>query len=312
MNFKRILVSGGFGYIGSYLVNHLLNQGYQVGVLARSVPAHFSELAKLVDVYIADIVKPIECVPQKKYDIFIHLAAANDIDSRNAEAAIAGTVLGTRNCLEFCRSNGLKRFVYFSTFQVYGADTGQVDENTPLNPRNEYAITHVFAEEYVKMYQRNFGLEYMILRPVNLYGPPLHRNVDRWSLVPNCFCESAYARQKIVLRSSGKQIKEFISLEDLCGITTLLCQNFAERKNRVFNAAKGAPISILEIAKSTKQVYEQIFDKQCELQIESNEPAHSEILMVATDRIKELGYAYSVEHSLESDLEEIFHLLAKE
>lgn len=309
MNTKRVLISGGFGYIGSCLVQHLRSKGYAVGILARSIPAHFSDIAGDVDVYLCDISQPINCNLRQDYDLFIHLAAANDIDSKNPELALGVTVLGTRHCLDFCRRNKIKQFVYFSTFQVYGIDSGYVDENTPVRPKNEYAITHFFAEEYVKMYQRQWGIHTLILRPVNIYGAFIRNGIDRWSLVPGCFCLEAYKNKQITLLSSGRQIKDFISIHDLCGITELLCRRFQEERNKIFNVTKGFGLSILEIAQITQKAYQKLFGQECKMEIRSNEPEKSEPLIVSGDEIGKLNYNFSGKNSLEEEINKTFHLL---
>lgn len=305
----NLLISGGFGFIGSYLIDKLLAQGHTVGVISRKVPDYLIGLARKTDVYLADVTKPIRFEHARDYDIFIHLAAANDVDSFDPAAALSCTTLGTKNCLEFCKEYGIKRFIYFSTFQVYGARSSAVDEKTPLHCMNDYAITHRFAEEYVEMYQRNYGLEYIIVRPTNVYGACVHKQIDRWSLVPNCFCKEAFEKRMITLISSGRQIRNFISLEDVVNLTIILCKRFEQERNSFLNLASGCNITILEVAEMVKEIYEKIFGVCCSLYVRSDVPATSQDLTVDMTRIRGMGYVYSEGYSMRKEIEKIFRLL---
>jgi len=301
----NILISGGFGFIGSYLVNCLLNKGHNIGILSRGVPGYFESIAQRTQVHIHDVTDNITFKPSTEYDIFIHLAAANDIDSSNTLNALKVTTLGTKNCLEFCVNNNINKFIYFSTIQVYGTDSGLIDENFPLLCKNDYAITHLFAEEYVKMYHRMHALDYIILRPTNIYGSFLNLNIDRWSLVPSCFCLEAFENKTVTLLSSGKQSKDFLSLEDLTEITSLFCYNFDLHKNRTFNVARGESISILEVANLVIQLYEEVFGYKCDLKILSDIPRVGKELIVSTEKIRRLNYEYSKNHTIDKDVRRI-------
>lgn len=307
-----MLITGGSGFIGSYLVDNFLKRGYQVGVLDKTIPGYFAEQARRVDHYLADITLPLELSLRRPYDTVIHLAAANDIVSKNALDALKITTYGTKVVLDFCVKNNLKKFIYFSTFQVYGRESGFVDENTPVSCKNDYALTHYFAEEYVRMYHRRHGLDYIIVRPTNIYGAFLDREIDRWSLVPNCFCKEAFESQTITLLSSGRQERDFISLEDVINVTAALCQDFDAHKNQVFNIARGASLSILEVARMVASQYERLFEKKCSLAIKSDEPREAEPLRVNTASLEKLNYQYSREHDLAGDIEAILKLFKED
>lgn len=308
----HILITGGSGFIGSYMLDDFLRKGYQVGVLDKAVPAYFADLSRRVDLYLADITFPLQVSLRYPYDTMIHLAAANDIVSKNALDALKITTYGTKVVLDFCVRHNVKQFIYFSTFQVYGQDSGLVDENTPVSCKNDYALSHYFAEEYVRMYQRRHGIDYIIVRPTNIYGAFLYREIDRWSLVPNCFCQEAVERQTITLLSSGRQERDFISLEDVTNLTATLCQNFNSYKNQVFNLARGMSVSILEVAQLVASQYERLYEKGCTLVTKSDEPKKAERLTVNTASLQKLHYRYSHEHDLARDIEAIFKLLEEE
>jgi UDP-glucose 4-epimerase len=227
------------------------------------------------------------------YDVFIHLAAANDIDSANPETAIIATALGTKNCLEFCKKNNIKKFIYFSTFQVLGKVDGQIDENTVPEPKNDYGITHLFAEEYVKMYLATAGIEFIILRPTNIYGAPIEKGIDRWSLVPGCFCKEAYEENTITLLSSGKQKRDFLNLKDLIEVTKSLINQFDNFKNKTINVSSNNHYTIIEIAEKVKSVYQRKFNKECKLIVKSEQPLESNSYAIDRDLITSVGHQFT-------------------
>jgi UDP-glucose 4-epimerase len=306
---KKILITGGTGFIGSYMVDRFLQRGFQVGVLDKELPDYFSEMSRKVDFYLADITDPLKVNLRYPYDILIHLAAANEIVSKNSLDALRVTTYGTKVVLDFCVNNNLKKFIYFSTFHVYGRDSGRLDENAPVNCRNEYSLTHYFAEEYVRMYHLSCGLDYIILRLTNTYGSFFHRDVDRWSIVPNCFCKEAFEKQTITIFTSGQQERDFINLADVTNLTAILCQDFNTHKNQVFNLARGRSLSVLEVALLVASKYEQLFGKKCTLVIKSDQPEKAAPLMINSSLPQRLNYKYSCESDLSGDIEAIFNLL---
>ena len=265
-NVRSVLVTGGGGFIGSRMVAHLVGAGFRVGVLGRSTGA---ALPEGVAFYARDITKPLSDFPEA-YDAVVHLAGANDVDSRDPREALLATALGTRNILELSKRSEVKRVVYFSTFQVYGRSHGNISEATPVAPVNDYGITHFFAEEYVRMFGRTVGIETVRVRPSNVFGCPPSIDHDRWSLVPNCFCLEASINERVILLSSGRQYRDFISLYDVAVFTENLLK--ADRVPAVVNLVSGTCFSIHEVALIVKDAYVRLHGVPCKVDVRSNEP----------------------------------------
>lgn len=306
----NILISGATGYIGSSLINALINDNFNIGVINRTKADFFKQFENKIDMYNADIIKEIKITLKKKYSLFIHLAAANDIDSFNPEVALKATTLGTRNSLELCKKNNIKKFIYFSTFQVYGVLDGEMNEHTVKNSVNDYGITHKFAEDYVKMYHNTVGINYIILIPTNIYGSPINKHIDRWTLVPNCFCKQAFEEKKIILKSSGKQVRDFISLSDIVNVTKSLCIYFDDFKDQTMNVSSGNNFSILEIAQLVKKQYELIFHKKCDLIIKSDLPKKPNKFSINRDLISTLNHKFDNRNAVIEEINNIFNLLS--
>lgn len=303
----KVLISGGGGYIGSNLLNKIIDKSEAVGVLGRK--NNLSVQSEKNVFYEADITQPIKIELKHQYDVFIHLAAANDIDSLDPKTAMLTTVLGTKYCLDLCKANGINKFIYFSTFQVYGKVSGVMNEETVLEPVNDYAITHMQAEDYVKMFSRTTSIKHIIVRPTNIYGAPVNKDIDRWTLVPNCFCKEAVEKKTITLMSSGKQTRDFIDLNDLSNVTIMLCESFADYENTIVNGASGNNFTIVEIAGIVKEIYEDKYNEECKLVIKSDQPLEANQVSISTDMITKSGFSLSGKESIRAEISRIFDLL---
>lgn len=275
----NILMSGINGYIGSYLSDYLIKAGVGVDGIARDKVR--SCINKSAHIYVIDLLDIDNLNLHKKYDMFIHLAGANDIMSKDDDKALLDTTFATMKVLKFCLQNGINKFIYFSTFQVYGVSCGVVDEHSPLQLHNNYALTHFFAEEYIRMYSKK-GLDYLILRPTNIYGAPMDSTIERWTLVPSCFCKSCFDEQKIELLSSGKQMRNFISLSEVSQSVIRFIEQFDFVCNKCINLASNLNLTIVEVARMVQDIYFSRFCRESDLQILNEIPLCFEQLSVKT------------------------------
>jgi UDP-glucose 4-epimerase len=305
----NILVSGGSGYIGSFVIKSLLEKGNKISILSRSENDCTRFYRNSVNLIIADITKPLVFETNENFDLFIHLAAANDIDSADPAYAINASSLGTRYALDFCKRKSIKKFIYFSTYQVYGSVEGDMDEKSMLFPVNDYGITHLFAEQYIEMYNRTAQIDYIILRPTNIFGSPMFRTTDRWSLVPSCFCKEAVEKGEINLLSSGKQARDFINVEDLASITSLYSGRFDEFKNSKVNIASGNNFTIIEIAEIVARIYESNYHEKCKVNIHSENPKESNVFYICKAEIDKTGFQFGNKAEIVPEIDKIFKLL---
>jgi UDP-glucose 4-epimerase len=296
------LISGGFGFIGSYLTPRFIGEGGPVGVIARRVPPSLADVARRVDCYVHDLAEGGPLRLARRYDCFVHLAGALHSAPTASADPLSHALDVTRRCLDLCAANGIPRFVHFSTFQVYGRDHGFVDETTPVCVQNDYARAHHLAEEEVRRAQREGRLEYVIVRPTNAYGFSAHADVHRWELVPGCFCRSAVEQGQIVLRTSGLQQRDFVHLEQVATLTLGICRSFGEFRNEVVNLASGSSHSIIAVATQVQQAYERIVGRPCPLRVLSEDPPAAEPLVVGRTKTASLPYAPSRDRSLAAEI----------
>jgi nucleoside-diphosphate-sugar epimerase len=304
------LISGGFGFIGSYLTPHFIGRGGPVGVITRRVPPSFADVARRVDCYVHDLADGGPLRLARRYDCFVHLAGALRSAPTASGDPLTHALDVTRRCLDLCAANGISRFVHFSSFQVYGRDHGFVDESTPVCCRNDYARAHHLAEEEVRRAQREGRLEYVIVRPTNAYGFSAHTDVHRWELVPSCFCRSAVEQGEIVVRTSGLQRKDFVHLEQVASLTRGICESFEAFRNQVVNLASGSSQAVLAVANQVKEIYERIAGRACPVRVLAGDPPDAGPLVVSRAKTAGLPYAPSRDTSLTAEIEMTLSFLA--
>ncbi|MDJ0702087.1 MAG: NAD(P)-dependent oxidoreductase [Leptolyngbyaceae cyanobacterium MO_188.B28] len=208
---KTVIISGANGYFGGIACQYFEAQGWKVLKATRQDGA---------DIRI-DLDQPKAFSSLKidaQADLFIHTAAAHEVTCREQPyRAIFQNVAGARAALDFCVSNGIPKFVYLSTFHVFGCPTGPIDELTQPLPANDYGLSNLQAEEYVQLYTRQQKLHGMVVRPSNFFGIPADLSqCKRWSLTPLGFCRDAVEKKQIVLRTPGFQQRNFVSVLDIC------------------------------------------------------------------------------------------------
>ncbi|MGA1823523.1 MAG: NAD-dependent epimerase/dehydratase family protein [bacterium] len=259
----NILITGGTGYLGGRLAAYLHKKEPHSRILLtiknrqKNVPSWAEQFAILhMNCLDEDSIK--HCFTNRKIDCIIHLAALNEIESmKDPELAHEVNIKGTYRLLEYAYKNNVEKFIYCSTFHVYGdASAAVITEDTPAKPFHPYAITHRAAEDYVRFFQHYYGMKSLIIRLSNGYGYPMDREIDRWSLLFNDLCKQAVTTGRLVLKSSGKQYRDFISLESVARVVHYFLFVIPEMwADGLFNLGSGTSMSIVEAAQTIAQIY---------------------------------------------------------
>ena len=258
----NILITGGTGYLGGRIADHLKtarrDAEIYLTVLDASGPLPiWTENFEILQMDVLDDRSIAACFEACDFDAVIHLAAVNEVDSmKNPELAIDVNTKGVFDLLRIASAKGVKRFIYFSTFHVYGNTApGVINEDSPARPYHPYAITHRAAEDFVRCFARYRDMQTLVLRLSNGYGYPMDTCVNRWTLVFNDLCRQAVTTGKIVLTSSGRQHRDFIALGDIArGVAHFLD---AEDKwgDGLYNLGGNCSMSILQVADRVADVY---------------------------------------------------------
>ena len=215
----RVLITGGFGYIGGRLGQLLVEQGCDEVILAARKTAESPAWLPKVSVrsisWESDDSLAENC---RGVDTVVHLAGMNAQEcASKPAAALAFNGVGTARLLAAAERAKVKRFIYLSTAHVYAAPLrGIIDEQTCPMSLHPYATSHRAGEDVVRVAHRAGRIEGIVLRLSNAYGAPAHANVNCWMLLLNELCRQAVSTQRIMLRSSGLQRRDFIPLSDAC------------------------------------------------------------------------------------------------
>ncbi len=242
----RILVTGGTGFIGTHLVEALVERGHEVATVSRRVKGVNSRAQH----YMADLAAGVpEVVGQ--VDAIVHLAAAADASSSFADPLAYNRInaLGTLNMLEMARNAGAL-FVLASTQRIYRPQNVPLPENASLQPVDPYGYSKLVSETWTRMYREVFQTRTVILRFFSVFGPGalLYGGT---SGVVSIFAHRALRGEP--LRVSDGNLRDFTYVDDVVrGITLALEKPVAI--GQTFNIATGVATSIGELARAMKDV----------------------------------------------------------
>ncbi len=281
---KKILITGGRGYIGSRLSLYLSQKGFDIIPLCNSkIPDNKEWIQSMYLVLQGDLrdkatLNKIEAV---RPDAIIHLVSLDHNQSGiNVQQTLQVNVQSTWDLLSLSESIGLEKFIYFSTTQVYGQTSENVvTENTKLQPINVYGLTHKMSEDLVEFYKRSKNLDAVSLRLSNSYGEPVFHDANCWSLLINDLCQSAYENKRIVLNSDGTAVRDFIHYSTICESIAALLRTPNLRQN-AFNLSSGKSVNLFSVALLIKDLYEKRFQVNIDVYINKTEKVNVSSSMI--------------------------------
>lgn len=247
---KNALVTGGAGFIGSHLTRRLLKDGWTVTVIDnlsegdwKNLPSHPNLEKQRVS--ILDNISPFVAGKQ----IIFHLAALSGVQRSIAEPIKTHNVnvMGTLKLLVAARDAGVKKFVFSSSFVVYGEQNKlPLTENMKPDPISPYALHKQTGEEYCKLFTSLWGLPTISLRYFNVYGPGMYTSGSVSNFLPKFI--KLMAQDKIpVINGDGGQKRDFIYIDDV--IEANLLAATSPISGEVFNIGSGKNISINEVVR---------------------------------------------------------------
>lgn len=249
---ESVLVTGGAGFIGSFLTKKLLENGCKVTVLddfftgrVENLPLRDKNL-KIVESSVCDK-KIVEKLVSKNPYIF-HLAARNIIVStKNPEEDFNVNIGGTLNILMAAKKFKVKRIVYTSSVSVYGNPKYlPINEDDSINLLSPYAVSKYSGEGYCKAFYESYSIPVTILRFSNVYG------IGQWSSNPYCgvvakFFEQAMAFKNLQIHGDGEQTRDFTFVEDVVE-ATILASLSPKATGEVYNVGSGIETSVNNLA----------------------------------------------------------------
>ena len=250
----RVLVTGGAGFIGSHLVDLLASQANSIIVLDNFTSGKRENLnshlnTKNVTVIEGDVRdKKLLIDITKDIDIVYHLAVqCLRVSIKDPELNHEVNATGTLNLCIACLENKVKRLVYVSSSEAYGTAVNvPMDENHPLNPITVYGASKAAGEMYALAYYKTYGLEGMVVRPFNTYGPRSHFEGAYGEVIPK-FVLRYLCDASPVIFGDGMQTRDFTYVTDAVkGI--LMASECDNMVGQAVNIARGHEVSVSRLA----------------------------------------------------------------
>lgn len=287
---KKILVTGGAGFIGSHLCDELINQGNEVYALDNLSNGKLQNLSSRVKFIKGDILDYKTCLKSTKgIDIVYHLACLgvrhslhNPIQNHKVNAE------GTLNMLEASKNNKVDRFFYISTSEVYGdITTFPITEEGLPKPKTVYGSSKLAGENYTYSYNKCFNLKTATVRIFNNYGPRAHYEGDSGEIIPRTIVKAIYNESPVIF-GDGLITRDFFYVKDTAKSLCLLINN-QDIIGKTINIGTGVEINMKTLLKSILK--EMGLDKKIKIQYLEDRPADVSRLWVDPSKFKNLiGY----------------------
>ena len=252
---KRVLVTGGAGFIAANLIHHLL-RATPYEVVSLDALTYAGNPANLKDVmaherlsFVHGDIRDVELVAGvvSECDVIVNAAAESHVEKSIEDGAsefVTTNVEGTQILLDAIRRTPVERFILISSSEVYGtAETDPMDEDHPLNPRSPYAATKAGADRLAYAYRATYELPIVIVRPFNNYGPRQHPE----KVIPR-FVIQALEEQPLTVHGDGSASRDWLYVEDDAEAIEAVIEAGDDVVGEVINIATGVDVSVSRIA----------------------------------------------------------------
>lgn len=258
------LVTGGAGFIGSHVADHLLAMGHKVVVL-DDLSGGFQENVPRNAIFVEGSVLDHELIDRlfERYNFtyVYHLAAyaAEGLSHFIKRFNYQNNLIGSVNLINAGVNCGVKCFVFTSSIAVYGAAQSPMNESMIPLPEDSYGIAKLAVERELKVTHEMFGLDYVIFRPHNVYGE--RQNIgDRYRNVVGIFMNQLLKGEPMTIFGDGTQQRAFTHIDDVAPVIAS-CVDFPEARNQVFNVGADVPYTVNELAR----IIAEAMGKECKV-----------------------------------------------
>lgn len=247
----KIIVTGGAGFIGSHIVDALVESGYEVHIVDNLSAGKRENINPKAVLHIVDIREKEKLIPifaNAKY--VFHEAALPQVQYsiENPVETNGINVEGTLNVLEASRANSVKRVIFASSSAVYGnQETLPITESMQASPLSPYGAQKYIGEIYMKLYAQIYGLETVSLRYFNVYGPRQSATGSYASVIPR-FIEFKKMGEPMIIVGDGENKRDYVHVKDVARANLLAMTSDKVGKGEVMNLGVGESFSVNYIA----------------------------------------------------------------
>ncbi len=311
---RKVLITGGAGFVGGHVVDAHIARGDRVWViddLSSGRPANIPSRAKFVEMDIADP-RARTLIRDTDFDLINHHAAQIDVRASVADpiADARVNIVGLLNILEGARETGTRRVVFVSSGGVvYGEpEVYPTPENAPKRPVSPYGVSKLAGEHYLDSYRKVHGLDYVALRYSNVYGP--RQDPHGEAGVVAIFCNRLMDGQPLDIYGDGEQTRDYVYAEDVATANLIAAdmplKNDAGIDARAFNVCTGEATSVNTLA----TLLEEIAGARPGRVHKDARPGEVRRSVLSTARIRAMGW--SPAHTLREGLARTFRHIASE
>ena len=298
----KILVTGGAGFIGSYLVKLWLREDPEVRIVNFDKLTYCGDLSRLAELdkepryrffqgdvcdldHLAEALQGCEAV--------VHLAAETHVDRSLLDGKVffETNTSGTYTLLEAARKMGIRKFLYVSTDEVYGSrPKGFFTEKDPLNPSSPYSVSKAAADLLVTSYSHTYGMHTIVTRGSNTFGPFQYPE----KVIP-LFVSNALSNQKLPLYGDGLQVRNWIYVEDHCRGVLFAFKN--GKKGEVYNISSQNYLTNVDL---TRRLLKTLGKPESLIQKVTDRLGHDRRYAISSKKLKHLGWRekFSFDQSL--------------
>ncbi len=296
---KKLLVTGGAGFIGSEFVRQGVQRGYEIVVVDKL--SYAGDLERIKEVKdnirfykldIKDYASIDKVFKKEKPDVVIHWAAESHVDRSIEDASpfFETNVKGTQVILDISKKYEVERFLNISTDEVYGelSEDGQFYETSPLNPNSPYSVSKASADMLGRAYHRTYGLPVITVRPSNNYGPWQYPE----KLIPVIILK-ALRNEKVPVYGRGLNIREWLYVSDCVDAVFEIMEK--GKIGEIYNVGSGNERRNIEVVKLVLNLLNRSEDL---IEFVKDRPGHDFRYSLNSEKIiKEIGWKSKTDFS---------------
>lgn len=256
---KNVLVTGGFGFFGSHLIESLIKEKCHVVVVDQFenpfsyfFRQNLNHKVVFENCDITDFRHIYSVITKHEINFVFHIAAQAivDVAYHNPLGTIFTNVMGTSNILESCKQYGkVDGLLVTSTDKVYGK-LPRVDEKKPISGDHPYEVSKTSADLIARSYFKTYGLPVVVTRFGNVYG---EGDLNFSRIVPGIM-RSAITGVPLMIRSNGKYIRDYVYVKDIVDATLSLAENMKKVKGEAFNVSSNENLTVLDVVERIGQI----------------------------------------------------------